>query len=69
MFFGYSSIYKGFKWLDPKTGQVYISQDVVFHEQVFPFSQLHGNVDALQRNSPPTTKPTIKFILYGEWIG
>lgn len=40
-FGGYSNIHKGFKCLDPTTGQIYISRYVVFDEHVFPFSKLH----------------------------
>lgn len=36
---GYSSIHKGYKCLYPPTGRVYISRDVVFYENIFPFSQ------------------------------
>lgn len=35
--------YKGFMCLDPSTGRVYISRDVTFDENVFPFAQLHPN--------------------------
>jgi hypothetical protein len=37
---------KGFKCLDPKEGSVYISRDVVFDEEVFPFAFLHPNAGA-----------------------
>jgi hypothetical protein len=39
VFIGYSANHKGYKCLDPKTGRVYISRDVIFDEQVFPFSR------------------------------
>jgi hypothetical protein len=35
-FLGYSNLHKGFKCLEPSTGRVYISRDVVFDEHVFP---------------------------------
>jgi histone deacetylase 1/2 len=40
-FLGYSDMHKGYKCLDIATGRVYISCDVVFDENVFPFSKLH----------------------------
>jgi hypothetical protein len=42
-FLGYSNVHKGFKCLDIYIGRIYISRDVVFDEQVFPFSKLHTN--------------------------
>jgi histone deacetylase 1/2 len=46
VFLGYSSLHKGFKCLEPSTGRVYISRDVIFDENVFPFSELHPNAGA-----------------------
>jgi histone deacetylase 1/2 len=40
VFLGYSSLHKGYKCLHIPTNRVYISRDVVFDENVFPFSQL-----------------------------
>lgn len=48
-FIGYSALYKGFKCLEPTTGRVYISRDVVFDEALFPFEILYENVGALLR--------------------
>lgn len=45
-FLGYSSLYKGYKCLDIATGRVYISRDVIFDENVFPFAELHPNAGA-----------------------
>jgi histone deacetylase 1/2 len=49
VFLGYSSLHKGFKCLEPSTGRVYISRDVVFDENIFPFSELHPNAGARLR--------------------
>jgi hypothetical protein len=35
--------------LEPSTGRVYISRDVVFDESLFPFEKLHQNVGARLR--------------------
>lgn len=48
-FLGYSAFHKGFKCLDTSTGRIYISKDVVFDENVFPFANLHPNAGALLR--------------------
>lgn len=42
-------MHKGFKCLDPTTGRIYISHDVVFDESYFPFAHLHPNAGALLR--------------------
>jgi hypothetical protein len=44
VFLGFSNFYKGFKCLDPASGRVYISRDVIFDETIIPFSELHPNV-------------------------
>ncbi|WVZ95434.1 LOW QUALITY PROTEIN: hypothetical protein U9M48_041200 [Paspalum notatum var. saurae] len=56
------NIHKGFKCLDVSTGRVYISRDVVFDENVFPFSKLHSNAGATLKSEisllPPSFFPT-----------
>jgi hypothetical protein len=46
VFLRYSNLHKGLKCLDPKEGHVYISRDIVFDENVFPFASLHPNARA-----------------------
>ena len=43
VFLGYSTLHKGYKCLDLDSGRIYISRDVIFDEDVFPFSKLHPN--------------------------
>ncbi|BAB90546.1 putative rice retrotransposon retrofit gag/pol polyprotein [Oryza sativa Japonica Group] len=50
VFLGFSTHHKGFKFLDVSSGRVYISRDVVFDENVFPFSTLHSNAGARLRS-------------------
>uniref|UniRef100_J3M9V3 Uncharacterized protein n=1 Tax=Oryza brachyantha TaxID=4533 RepID=J3M9V3_ORYBR len=45
-----SHLHKGFKCLDISTGRIYISRDVIFDENVFPFANLHPNVGARLRS-------------------
>jgi len=48
-FLGYSSMHKGFKCLDISSGRLYISRDVIFDENIFPFVDLHPNAGAQLR--------------------
>ncbi|CAJ2671926.1 unnamed protein product, partial [Trifolium pratense] len=53
VFLGYSSTYKGYKCLSPE-GRVYISKDVLFNEQRFPYSSLFSNTKSNNPNPTPT---------------
>jgi hypothetical protein len=44
VFLGYNNMHKGFKCLDVSKGRIYISHDVIFDENVFPFTSLHPSV-------------------------
>ena len=50
VFMGFSTHHKGFKCLDVSSGHVYILRDVVFDENIFPFSTLHSNAGARLRS-------------------
>ena len=43
-------MHKGYKCLDVSSGCVYISRDVIFDENVFPFTELHPNAGARLRS-------------------
>jgi hypothetical protein len=43
-------MHKGYMCLDISTGRIYILRDVVFDEDVFPFSKLHPNAGLLLRS-------------------
>ena len=60
VFLGYSNLHKGFKCLEPTSGLIYISRDVVFDESVLPFSQLHPNAGARLRASIDLLPDTLK---------
>jgi histone deacetylase 1/2 len=50
VFLGYNNMHKGFKCLDISTSHIYISRDVIFDEQIFPFAELHANAGARLRS-------------------
>jgi hypothetical protein len=64
-FLGYSTHHKGYKCLDISSGCVYISCDVVFDENVFPFTMLHANAGAHLRSEisllPPSHLDSTSF--------
>jgi hypothetical protein len=58
VFFGYSSMHRGYKCLKVSNGRVYMSRDVTFDEEVFPFSELNPNAGAQLRSDVALFHPT-----------
>jgi hypothetical protein len=59
-FLGNSSVHKGYKCFDHTTGRIYISRDVAFDEQVFPFAkQLSYTTEHLQNSHHPIILPVL----------
>jgi hypothetical protein len=56
---GYSDLHKGYKCLDVLFGRIYISRDVIFDKEVFPFSKLHPNVGARLQSEINLLPPTL----------
>jgi hypothetical protein len=65
VFGGYSPSQKGVKCLEVSTGRVYISRDVVFDEDVFPFKNLHPNARALLRKEILLLDPSLHNFVHG----
>jgi hypothetical protein len=60
IFLGYSSSHKGYKYFDHTTGRIYISRDVVFDEQNFPFVKSPSNsVKNTQNSHHPVILPIL----------
>ncbi|CAH9140808.1 unnamed protein product [Cuscuta epithymum] len=56
VFIGYAPGYKGYRCLDPTTGRVYVSRDVVFHETSFPYPTLSS---CTPTSSPDTSQSSL----------
>jgi hypothetical protein len=70
VFLGYSNMYKGFKCLDANTGRIYIyiSRDIVFDENIFPFSKLHPNAGAKLRSEIFLLPPSLVSSEFYPWV-
>jgi histone deacetylase 1/2 len=62
VFIGYSPNHKGYKCLDRETGRVYISRDVVFDENQFPFKTIPDqNQNTASADPQPISLPTVCY--------
>jgi hypothetical protein len=59
VFLRYNDLHKGYTCLDISTGRVYISRDVIFDEENFPFSNLHPNAGARLKSEIALLDPTL----------
>lgn len=58
VFLGYSLTQSAYICLDPSTSRIYILRHVVFHESIFPFSQLScPSVPTSSQEASPNTSP------------
>jgi histone deacetylase 1/2 len=57
VFLGYSSTYKGYKCLSPE-GRVYVSKDVLFNEQKFPYPYLFPTTTTANSIATAPTSPS-----------
>jgi hypothetical protein len=67
VFVGYSSSHKGYKCLDRSSGRIYISRDVVFDENKFPFKLAQEQVPKpINTTHQPTLLPSVTQNQYTE---
>lgn len=58
VFIGYNYHHKGYKCLDISSGRIFILRDVVFDEEVFPFSE---KFEVMSKTDKANTSKTIKL--------
>jgi hypothetical protein len=59
VFLGYSEMHKGYKCLEVSTHRIYVSRNVIFDEESFPFSELNSNAGARLRSEIALLHPTL----------
>lgn len=59
VFLGYPPTYKGYKLLDIESNTVFISRDVVFHEENFPFKDKLHEKQSFPNNVTPIDVPSL----------
>ena len=62
IFLGYSLRHKGYQCLNPISGRLYISRDVVFEEKIFPFSVPNNSCTSDTSQAYPSSTPTLTHI-------
>lgn len=60
----YSSQHKGYKCLHISSGRIYISRDVVFDEQIFPYSEIRPSSDSAPLLDPLVDLPSTTTNFY-----
>jgi hypothetical protein len=63
VFLGYSTHHKGYKCYHPKIGRIFISRDVIFHEEVFPFSYNTSQPAPSSPNPPSSSTVSVSLPL------
>jgi histone deacetylase 1/2 len=66
VFLGFSTMHKGFKYLDVASGRVYISREVVFDENIYHFTSLHPNAGARLRSEILLLPPSLLNAPFGD---
>jgi hypothetical protein len=62
-------MHKGFKCLSLSTSWVYISSDVVFDENIFPFPKLQSNASPRWRSEILLLPPTLTHSSFSHGVG
>jgi hypothetical protein len=68
VFLDFRDMHKGFECLEVSTGRVYISRDVIFDENVFPFAFLHPNARACLRSEIINLSSDLFPTFFVQWV-